>query len=137
MPFLHTPAGRVSDFDPEKTEPEDILRICAMAGANIAALAGQGAELSGLAASARRIRHEVQSVATGVQRPEIRACRRSHGHADRLLSRLNRLEREAGQLFFAGREALPPAHPLRRAGDLHEEYRRLREAGRIFGIIQV
>ena len=137
MPFLPTPAGRVSDFDPARTDPDDIIRICAMAEYNITELAGHGADLPGIEASARRIRQEVEAIGESVQRPEIRACWRSHSRVDRILSKLNRLEQEACRLFFADREALPPGHPLRLTGDLHEEYRRLREAGRIFGIIQV
>lgn len=137
MPFLHTPAGEISDFDPERTSPEDVTLICDIFSHNLGLLAESGADRPGLPGSAGQLQHEIQAIGETARRPEIRACWRSHGHVDRLLGRLARLEQAEQDLLYNSANLAPPAHPLRRIAARHHQYMRLKREGKIFGIIQV
>lgn len=137
MPFLHTPAGEISDFDPERTSPDDVSRICNIFSHNLGLLAESGADRPGLTGSARQLQEEIQAIGETARRPEIRACWRSHGHVDRLLTRLARLERAEQHLLYTGADNAPAAHPLRWIAAQHHQYMLLKREGKIFGIIQV
>ena len=109
MPFLYTPAGEASDFDPDRTIPEDVTLIRNIFQHNLGLLAEYGADQPGLTGSARLIQDEIQAIGETSRRLEIRTCRRSHGHADRLLNWLTRPEQAEQHLLYTGAENSPPA----------------------------
>ena len=136
MPFLHTPAGEVSDFDPERTSQEDVLLICLLAERQMSRVAECCADRPDLAAAARRIQDDIWDVACEARMIEVRLCWRSQGQAERLLATLSRLEQEARGVVFEGANRLPPEHPLQQIAAREREYQTLKREGKTFGIIQ-
>lgn len=73
MPFASTLAGAMTDLDPAKTSPDDIVRICFMAKPRLDQMGDYGVPLSGMETAAERTRGEVKTIEHPAQRPEIRA----------------------------------------------------------------
>ena len=136
MPFRHTPAGEVSDFDPERTSQEDVILICLLAEYRMSWVAECCAARPDLAAAAQRIQNDIWHVACEARKPEVRLCWRSLGHAERILRALSRLEQEARRPVFEGADRLSPEHPLQQIAAREREYQTLKREGKIFGIIQ-
>ena len=136
MPFNSTLAGEVSDLDPAKTTPDDIIFICAMAKRRLDQMGDYGVPLSDMETIAERIRNEVETIEALVQRPEIRAGWHSEGHAVDILRRFDELEREAYNAFLAGLENLQEDNPLRHLAAQYQDLLRRKQAGEIPGLTQ-
>lgn len=136
MPFVSTLAGEVSDLDPAKTEPDDIIMVCAMAKTRLDQMGDYGIPLSGMETVAERIRGEVETIEELVRRPEIRAGWRGEGHVNDVLQRLQELETEAYDAFLAGLENLEEDNPLRHLAAQYQQMLELKRQGRVSGLIQ-
>ena len=136
MAFRSTLAGEVTDFDPEKTNPEDIVNICFQAKMRLDQVHDYGIPLSRTEETVERIRDEIELIEQAAKHPQIQATWREELHAHRLLSRLDELEKEAYDAFCAVIERLEPDNPLRILNEQYREALRLKREGALPGIIQ-
>ena len=81
MAFIPSLAGEVSDFDPERTKPEDVIEICRQAKMRLDQMGDYGIPLSQTERTAERIRDEIETVEQAARHPRIQAGWQSEQHA--------------------------------------------------------
>ena len=133
MAFISSPAGEVSDFDPERTKPEDVIEICRQSKMRLNQLGNYGIPLSKTEETAKRIRDEIETIEQAARHPQIQAAWRSEQHVHKLLSRLDELEKEAYDAFCAVIEDLEADNPLRQLNEEYREAIRMKREGLIPG----
>ena len=133
MAFIPSLAGEVSDFDPERTKPEDVIEICRQAKMRLDQMGDYGIPLSKTEETAERIRDEIETVEQAARHPQIQATWRSEQHVHKLLSRLDELEKEAYDAFCAVIEDLEADNPLRQINEEYREALRMKKEGLIPG----
>ena len=137
MPILFTEAGEVSDLDPARTTPDDMLLICAQAKMRLDQMGDHGVPLSATEAIAERIRSEVETIEQHAQRPEIRAGWQDEGHVKDFLHRMRELETEAYNAFLTDLEKLEDGNPLREFAARYQHLLELKRRGEIPGLIHI
>ena len=133
MAFIPSLAGEVSDFDPERTKPEDVIEICRQAKMRLDQMGDYGIPLSKTEETAERIREEIETVEQAARHPQIQATWQSEQHVHKLLSRLDELEKEAYDAFCAVIEDLEADNPLRQLNEEYREALRMKKEGLIHG----